>query len=262
MSMEVIIALAILALVVVFWITYISSHSDASKYVSEFHANDLAILADLVAAAPGDIMISYDNLKTYDLIFDMKKDHISISKEGLSTNVSFNSFSLSTYSTPILNPKFLAFTKDKNTLRFSSLLSQLNTCVIATKKLSPELYVSSTSLDLITGLHKTLVKKQLTLKNDPTNFFIYAKPGDSFKITQTRDSLTADANYFSCLLEQQLVIYSPVQTSFAGSFNDVKNVYNIDIKSPAVATIITYPKDFDQELLGEIIGRSVIIYDR
>lgn len=254
-SLEIFVAIAIAAMMGWLMLSYVDAQLDNTGYFAEFYAKDLATLADVTISGPGEVTILYDNLKALPQEFTIHKsvtvragDDYSVEQSrsfGIPEGVSASPYTGS--------PRFLAFSKRNDQFVVSEATGFATACedVPRTRGLDYFIEVEESKYSLISGGMREAISPAFR-NNSPVmvtnledaDLVFEIKEDEQFRIVHASNK---EDEYLACVIKSQL-------SAFTNK--------DVVLEDTGKAGTFVIHAGMDSKILGQTLGRSVVIYAR
>ena len=112
LSLEVFVALAFAAVMILFMLSYVNAQSNSTGYFQKFYVKDLSLMAEVVTAAPGNVVVTYDNLRDSELTYEFEEGIVRVTTGSITKSLAYGLYpGLSVTPNKILGARFLTFIK-------------------------------------------------------------------------------------------------------------------------------------------------------
>lgn len=251
LSLEVFVGLAFAVMMITFMFFYVNSRLNSDGYFQDFYSQDLALLATAVTAAPGNMVVTYDNFKKNKISYEFEKGIVRaiIGDRALDEVEYFGYFdSLTVAKTTLEEPEFVSFARSNNQFQINEAAGLLATCSLDKRTRPVQPTVSGFEVEeLSRGMRETMDPAfgvSPSLKSENATIFFDVQKSDKVIIEHSSDEET---KYLACVLQGQLDLFGIESESKVSSQSEG----HIKIQS-----------NVNSRLLGQLLGRVVVIYAR
>lgn len=235
-------------------LSYVDAQLDSTGYFAEFYTKDLSTLADVTISGPGEVTMLYDNLKAIPMEFDIHREVTVRAGDGLSVEQS-RSFGIpqEVSSTPYVgSPRFLAFSKRDNQFVVAEATGFAASCedVPRTRGLDYFVIAEEDSSTIITGMREAINvafsenPPKHTKEQEEAELIFEVRESEQFRIVHANDK---ESEYLACVIKSQL-------NAFTNK--------DIVLESTGKEGTLTIHANMDARVLGQTLGRAVVIYAR
>lgn len=261
LSLDRIIQLVIVGILVAVTFALVAQNGDSSGFFQEYYTYDMHLLSELVSASPGDLTVSYDNIRE-DLGLTYRfGPSVSVGSLARGRSVGLHE-GLTAVPREFESPYFLTWSKTASVLDVRVVSNTGESCkrVCSVDEVGISIEYFNMSVvqeadEFITAASIPLLSGGLPFSDDPNVKFVIAdvlvRAEPEVLITYSGD--LPDAEYVACLLQSQLAD----RTGFAvrvqsGGRGDVTEI-RLEVARPDTVVL-------SNQVLGEVIGRTVAIY--
>jgi hypothetical protein len=260
LSLETVAGLALAVMVIWVMISYVNGHSDSTGYFQDFYTKDLSLMAEVVTASPGEVVVTYDNLKQgLGLRYVIEKGVVSVFTGVYAEKGYYGTYPrLTVKKEDFTDPDFLTFVKTGDWFLVNSDLGYLRGCELTQKAMSFEPKIIGDNLKaLLAGAREVYPPGSDVPSFTGYDAFAADVSNIVFNIRYSQGPnkaiITFDESpeyaYIACIIKNQMAPLALIEEQQG---------------IPGEITI-TIQKDnewLDERFLGQMIGRAVLQYDR
>ena len=266
LSLETLLAIIVAVMVGAIMFAYVVQQTDATGYFQTFHSKDLSLLANTVAGAPGDLIVTYDNFKRgIPITYRVEQGRIVAAIGTVEQSRPFGIYNrLSVRTSEHQSPRVLTFIKTGDEFIANEAAGFLEGCRLREKTISQtRVGISSGPFredNIILGYQRateiivrdmTVYGKQNIGSADIIFRFMQEEAGQEEILIQYNPE-TPDTTYLACLLTRQLQAITVPEV----------RVEATSVQDNEIFIIFRGIETVEEELLGQAIGRSMGVYAR